>query len=168
MIKQKCWSLLGLFFVLFCFSSCATMTLRNQTLKYSVAVPKTWKPQANGTILSENEDVLVRVRRLRTGAGLSSVVTSLRRSFEIEVFELSTEFENWGKLKKKYPSWFFLCQYKRGKPRRLVKLYKVVVNAGDYKYVLDFEFTKGSYSKYKKVFREILESLNFFFEKSQD
>lgn len=142
--------------VAFALSGCATYTLNNQQLWYKINVPTTWKPNASAVIESKKGDTL-EISRVRDDGSLESVVRSRRKAFQISMTGFVIESEKWLKVGG-FKAWQ-LIGTERKKSDEVVHV-KVIIDAKDYKYFLEFRTPSESYRKKRKIIRAIVRSMS--------
>lgn len=152
------FSLLILVVVGLGFSACKTQTLHNRQLWYKVSVPNTWKAGQDAVIRSDKGDVL-EISRVRDDGSLESVVESRRRAFQISMAGFVIESEKWLKVSG-HKAWQLVGTHRK-KDSEVVHI-KIIVDAKEYKYFLEFRTPSESYRKRRPIIREVIRS--FFFK----
>ena len=135
-------------------TGCATHTLRNQDLWYSISVPKTWKAGENSAIKGPKGDVLV-ITRFRDDSSLDSFIQSQRRAFQIEKSDFVTEDEAYIKVNGR-KAWRMVGTDKNKDNEQVWVL--VFVDMGQYKYRLWFRTPSESFRKQQKKINRVVQS----------
>lgn len=136
---------------------CATHTLRNEQLWYTVAVPNAWQPGSDAIIRSPKGDVL-QITRVRDDGSLESVVESRRKAFQISMTGFVIESEQWLKVHG-HKAWKLVGTH-RTKNDEVVHV-KVIVDAKDYKYFIEFRTPSETYRRRRKAIKAIIKSFSF-------
>lgn len=136
-------------------TGCATHTLNNRSLWYRVTVPKTWNPGNDAVIRSTKGDSLI-ISRVRDDSALEAIVRSRRKAFEIAMSGFVVESERWIKVNG-FRAWKLVGTHRKGDLETVHV--KVVVDAKQYKYYMEFRTPSESYRDKREVITNIIRSL---------
>lgn len=139
-------------------AGCSTKTIRNADLWYTLSVPADWQIE-EGRLSSPQKDAL-KVVRLRDDSPLEQLVQSTRRSIQIEMPGYVMETEDFIKVNGKN-AWRIIGTFKPTKNSADVTMIKVIVDAGQYKYILDFTTLSENYNQRKEPLQQIIDSFSY-------
>jgi hypothetical protein len=138
--------------------ACETRQIRNESLWYTVSVPKTWSIKNN--MIDSGQGDTMKVVRLPDDAPLENLIESTRRSIQMEMTGFETETEDTLKIQGN-EAWRIIGTFRPSKDAPESTLIKVLINAGKYKYVIDILTPAEQYKERKKIFEQAIQSFTF-------
>ena len=138
---------------------CTTKNIKNKKLWYQLTVPKTWTQNTQG-VLSSGQGDFLRISRWFDDSPLSRFVSSQRKAIEIERVGFVTEDESWITLAK-CKSWKMVGTHKQPKKNREDTWVYVIINTGQYKYMLEFLTPSENYKQRQLIFNKIIQSFAY-------
>jgi hypothetical protein len=140
-------------------SGCAGRVLRNVELWYWLSVPKNWKAGKDGLIKSDQGDLL-RISRWRDDSPLERFVDSQRRAIQIDRAGFVIEDETWINVARR-KSWKMVGTHRQTDINREDTWVYVIVDTGQYKYMLEFITPSEQYLERRTIIDGIVRSFGY-------